>query len=453
MKNYVISLAILFVLAAGALALLLRQDAQAQPASPAQNETQQNIADFPEPPPGAIVFDMKYRGLSGEKDELRYNSYWGYGQREKKTPFIEKVRKNGGQFSTVYNSHFKGAEWSAVELKGDEAVAFYFDLNADGKVSDNEKILPVTSEESGSSRHWEFVTPDFVLTTDKGVRAPFRTLLQVRFYGKSSRPTCMWSPSCVLEGTSTLAGKPTKLILYASGFSGSFTEFGKCSYSLLGADEQTGRYVSRQTLSSLVNYDGQYYRMKLYGAHAKGKNVQAVLEKYTGDTGEMAVKLIGNSELKAELGSASLAGTKHDTIRFNISGGQSVLPAEAYELRSGYINYGTDTDDLCRVSIKEGPEFEIEADKTCDVELGKPTLSVRAIDEKERYRSNAEEKSVFSEGTRIHLSPKIVGKAGELYGRFSRRDDNSRRYEDVEPTIRIVDSKGNEVASATMEYG
>ena len=97
--------------------------------------------------PGTIVFDMKYRGLSGAKDELRYNSYWGFGASKEKSPFIAEVRKLDGEFSTVYNSHFKGAEWSAVEVKDSKAVAFYFDLNADGQVSENEKILPLEGVE------------------------------------------------------------------------------------------------------------------------------------------------------------------------------------------------------------------------------------------------------------------------------------------------------------------
>lgn len=37
-------------------------------------EVEQEVMEFPEPAPGAVVFDMKYRGLSGEKDDLRDNS-------------------------------------------------------------------------------------------------------------------------------------------------------------------------------------------------------------------------------------------------------------------------------------------------------------------------------------------------------------------------------------------
>ena len=64
-------------------------NAKAQQLQPAQISTTKDTAETPEPPPGAIVFDMKYRSLSGNKDELRYNSYCGFGQRECETPFIK----------------------------------------------------------------------------------------------------------------------------------------------------------------------------------------------------------------------------------------------------------------------------------------------------------------------------------------------------------------------------
>ncbi len=414
----------------------------------------QGVADSPKPPPGASVFDMKYRGLGGKKDELSYNSFWGFGQSGgSNTAFIAEVKKRAGKVETVNNRYFAGAEWAAVKIEEKKPVAFYFDLNADGKVSDDEVMQPTQTQSAGTSSRTTFVTPDFTMKTRQGNQMPFRTLLQAAYYGSSSRAQFMWSPSCVLEGTSAIAGKPVKLILYTSGFAGSFTEFGRCSYSLLAADAKPSRYVPRQSLSSLVNYDGKYYRLNLQGKHEKGKSVRAVLNEYTGATGKMAVKLTGNSDLTAKLSSASLAGTEDKNIRFSISGDQSVLPAEAYKLTSGNVNYGVETSAGCRVSISEGPDFRIEADKICNLELGKPVLAVNAIDEKKRYSSNAKAGSAFAEGTAIHFSPKIKGKAGELYGRFTRKNDSSRRYEDVEPTITIADSKGRVVASARMKYG
>lgn len=434
----------------------VQQEQVTQQPEPAktQIEAEQEVVDFPEPPAGAIVFDMKYRGLSGAKDELRYNSYWGFGSSGgNESQFTKTLKKSIKELQPVNNRYFKGAEWSAVELKDNKAVAFYFDLNADGKASDNEKILPIHTETQGTSRHTEFVTPDFIMNTRDGRQVPFRALLRVSFYGSSSRPQCMWSPSCVLEGTSTIDGEPTKLILLGYDFPGSFTKFGRCRFSLQEGQEKAGQQVSTQTLSSLINHDGQFYDLKLYGSHEKGKAIRAVLEKYTGATGELAVKLTGDTNLKVRLSSATITGSKDTNIHFNISGGQSKLPAEAYKLSSAYIYYGTENDDQWRVNFTEGPEFTIDPEKTCNIELGKPVLSVSAIDEKNRYRSNVKKQSVFSKGTTIYLSPKIKGRADEVYGRFSQRDPNSRRQTDMEPNVRIADADGKEVASAKMEYG
>ncbi|MHC4751640.1 MAG: hypothetical protein ACYTFW_17425, partial [Planctomycetota bacterium] len=77
MKKFLIG----FLLLACALVLifLLLQRPKTQQPQTTEIEVVQEAMDFPEPPPGAIVFDMKYRSLSGGKDELRYNSYWGFG--------------------------------------------------------------------------------------------------------------------------------------------------------------------------------------------------------------------------------------------------------------------------------------------------------------------------------------------------------------------------------------
>jgi hypothetical protein len=408
---------------------------------------------FPEPPPGAIVFDMKYRSLSGEKDELRYNSFWGYGQSAKETPFLADLKKNVKDFETVYNPGLKGAEWSAIEIKDNQAVALYIDLNADGKVSDNEKIPPIQNSESNSYNRTEFVTPDFIMKTQDNRQVPFSALLQVAFYGQHAQPNCMWSPSCVLEGTSTMNGRPAKLILFTNGFSGSFKDFGRSSISLQAGKEQTGSYGSKQVLSSIINHNGQFYNIEFNGRHEKNRKVRAILTEYTGDTGNLTTQLTGNTNLQAKLSSASIAGSKDTTVRFNLGSEQAKLPTGSYKLSSGYVNYSTKNGDKWRLDFKEGPDFTIDADKTCKVELGKPVLSISAVEESKRYRNDVKEETVYPEGTEIFISRIIKGKGGELYGKFSQRQEDSPRYIDIEPQIRILDSEGKEVVAAKIEYG
>ncbi|MBN2180860.1 MAG: hypothetical protein JW715_03015 [Sedimentisphaerales bacterium] len=422
---------------------------KAQEQQPVQTSTTVNTAGTS---PDKIVFDMKYCSLSGKKDELRYNSYWGFGGREQETPFIKELKKDKKELTVVYNRYFKDAEWSAVEIKNKKPVAFYFDLNADGKFSENEKILPSNTEETSGSTTTEFVTPDFTIKTEDNQKVPFRALMQIRTYNNnSSTPNCMWSPSCVLEGTSTIDGQSTKLILFTNGFTGSFSDFGRCSYYLDKSEKNIGRYTPTQTLSSIINYNGQFYNLKLNGSHEEGKTIQAVMEKYTGTTGNLRAQLTGNTDLAPKLTGATIIGSKDKNVYFRLSGDQTELPTGTYQLSSGYLNYGKENEDYWQLNFTDGPEFAIETNKTGTVELGKPVLSISAVDETKRYQSDVKEQKVYSKGQRIYLTRKISGMADEIYGRFSKIENKKQTY--IKPSIRIIDPDGKQIVSAEMEYG
>jgi hypothetical protein len=416
-------------------------------------EVDPNTMDFPEPPEDAIVFDMKYHGLNGGNDELRYNSFGSYGAQEIETPFIRALKKDVKDLYLVYNPVLGDAQWSALEMKNGRPEAFYFDLNTDGKVSENEKILPINIEETAGNKTAEFVTDDFILKTGDGNQVPFRELLRVQIYGDSPRPSCMWSPSCVLEGSTTFNKVPTKLILYAAWGSSSFKEYGSSSYSLVKSEEKTGKYLSRSSLSSIINYNGQFYNLKLYGNHKQGKMIRAVLEKYQGDTGGLVTKLAAKTALNVKLTSGSIIGSKDTTLRFNIGSGQTNLPIGEFKLDSGYMAYDTENGDQWQLNFTQGPEFVIEADKTCTMEMGEPKLTISAIDESKRYQSDVKEQTEYAKGVTILLSRKLTGKTGELYGRISQKQKSSNGYSDIKPEIKITDPDGKQIASSEMEYG
>jgi hypothetical protein len=442
-KNFIAVFILAAVVAAVFILLLRTPEAEVEPI----------VTDFTEPAPGAIVFDMKYRGLSGAKDELRYNAYWGFGQSPTETPFLADVRKTVKDIETVYNPNLKGAEWSAVEIKDKKAVALYVDLDADGKVSDNEKISPIQNTEYSSHNETEFVTPDFIMKTRENREVPFRALLQV--YDQQELPQCMWSPSCVLEGTSILNGKPTKLILFGDGFTGDFDKFGSCSYALQDPEESTRQYISRHNLSSIINYKGQFYNLKLSGSYEKDKKIQVELEEYAGATGELALQLKPDKNLKTRLSYVGIVGVNDKTVRvrFNVPSEQTKVPVGVYKLCDGLINYGVKETNEWQLDFKKGPEFTIEADKTCNLQLGGPKLLISAVDENKRYQNDVKEQTVYSEGTNIYISRIIKGKGGELYGRFYQLNESSRNYNAIEPELKIVDSEGKEVAVAKIKYG
>ncbi|MBE0535695.1 MAG: hypothetical protein IH624_08490 [Phycisphaerae bacterium] len=408
-----------------------------------------DLADGPPPARDAIVFDMAYRGLTGDKDDLRYNAYWGFGgSSDADTPFPKAVRQTAGEkVKTVYNPNFKGAEWAAVEMKGDLPTALYFDLNADGELADYERILPRGKPDQYGQV--DFVTPDFLMTTQKGVQTPFRALLQARTGGSAT-----WSPSCVLQGAASVDGRDLKLLLYCNGFTGSFVEFGGCSYSLKQADAPLEPYTPRQPLSSLITFEDQFYKLRFLKHPDEAGRIQSVIEKDTTPTGRLAIKLIGRQEVKARLSSARISGAEDNTIQFNVSGARGVtLPQGAYKLNSGYVYYGVDearveeAQESHYVNFTKGPQATIVAGETLTVELGQPRMIVSAIDQQQRYNSNAQESTVFTKGTNVFLSPKVGGLAGEQYGRF--RDERN----DLVPTVEILATDGKRIASSKMEYG
>ena len=402
--------------------------------------------------PGATTFDLNYHGLEAPDDPLSYRAYWGFGARSQTdSAFVRAVRRRVKECTPVYNPELRGAEWSVVELEDGKPAAFWFDVNGDGKLSENERSLPVPP--SGGFRYpYGFITSDFEIRTEDGRKVPFRAMLVGMPRG--SRPiSYMWTPFCVLQGEAILAGEPMRLILYGQGFSGSFTEFGRCSFALIPAGRKLEGYIPRNTLSSLINHNDTFYRLRFSGAHERGKTLRVNLEKDTRPTGRMTMRLAGKEIEKSRLSNIGIQGAADATVRFYVGGTQSPLPAMRYRLSSAYAHYGIDSDNQWRVNFTDGPEFTIEANRTTEIDLGTPVLSVRAIDERDRYRNDARERSTFPNNKGIYLTPRVRGEAGEIYMRFSQRQDATGSYTDVKPHYTILDSDGQQVVSGDMEYG
>jgi len=408
------------------------------------------------PAADAAVFEMKYRGLTGPDDPLRYPSYWGFGTpddgSDRKDPFVQAVQSRVKESTLVYNRPLPQANWALVELQDKKPVAFYFDLNADGKLSENEKFPPVASAGARRDTPYVFITSDFTLRTQNQREVPLRLILAA-LENSPHAFQYMWSPGCVLEGQALLAGEPTKLVLSMSGFSGLFAEFGLSSYSLFPAGQKLEGSLPRSPLSSLIRHRETFYRLKLEGTYEKNQTLRVVLEKDTRPTGQLAVTLQGKEALQARVGSVTLNGASDNSIYLKLPQAQASLPEGRYRLSSGTLHCGAQKDSEWRIAFDAGAAFEIQADQTRQVDVGGLTLSVRAMDERDRGRNDVKERTTFARGTALYLALQIKGKAGEIYTRFMRRDAEGNGISDVKPHVAIMDANEKLVVSADLEYG
>jgi hypothetical protein len=410
------------------------------------------------PSTDAIVFDLKYVAQTGDPNEIQYHSYWGYGgstAEARTNSFLQDVRQRVAGAYEVNNPSLPDRQWAAVEHSGRQASAFYFDLNADGKLADNERILPTRKEGEGI----EFITPDFLQRSKAGAGGQLlcRVLLQVNFYGGSEHPNCMWSPAALLEGTATLNGQPARLLLFQNGPGGMFDRYGSSSYALLlGVQPKTEprQYVPREILSSVIASDREFYRLTVDGRRSNGLPARMLLVKDTSPTGELAVKMTGSETLKSRLNTLSLHGVGDKTVFLRIGGSNSktTLPVGTYRLNSGDATYGAKTVQDWEVSFSHGPNAEVKAGTVAEVLLGQPTLKIRTVEENHRHDPEAAESTSFKRGTRIYLEPRIAGKGDEVFSRF-RQNPGSGRPTDRPPHVTITGPDGEQLVSKTMEYG
>jgi hypothetical protein len=406
----------------------------------------------------AVVFDLKYRAQTGGPDDISYHSFWGYGGPDSETKtnaFLQAVRdKASGRLYYTCNYTLKSRKWSAVEYHGRQASALYFDLNADGRLADHERIPPTRRENDAI----EFITPDFTQTLEGGGQTLCRVLLNVRFYEGNSEPNTMWSPAALLEGTATLNGQTTRLLLYANSPGGAFDQYGSSYFSLLAGDRTkpgARAYVPRETLSSMIASEGQFYRLTLDGRRSNGLPARALLVKDTSPTGTMAVRLAGSNSLPTKLASVYLHGVENKTVHFRVNPGKDrvVLPVGTYALANGTLAYGAADAKDWELSFSQGPSATVKADAVCDQTLGHPALKVRAVRESDRWNRETAGTETFKRGTTIYLEPKIVGQGGETLTRFREIAAGKPEKADRPPRITITGPDGKEVLSKTMEYG
>jgi hypothetical protein len=401
------------------------------------------------------VFDLKYRVQTGAADDVQYHFFWEYGgapDQVKDSSFIGDVRKKGSRVYYV-RSPFRKREWAAVEYRHGQALALYFDLDGDGSLSENERILPTRKE----GQAIEFITPDFIHHLEGGGQVLCRTLLQVTFYG-DAKPTNFWSPAAVLEGKAVLNGRPARLVLFASSPGGDFDSYGSSFYALQLGEEAAMNlpYASRERLSRVICCgEGQFYRLTIEGRRTNGLPARAFLVKDGSPTGALAVKMAGpdSVSLPTTLKNLYLHGLDDKAVFLQAanSKGTVVLPEGTYELENGMANYRSSNNDW-EVLFFDTSVVRIKPSELCEVMLGEPSLTVRAVEARDRDRRQVTGLARFKQGTRIYIEPRIVGKGQQVFRRFRQANMRGQRV-DRPPKITITRPDGKELLSQVMEYG
>lgn len=339
------------------------------------------------------------------------------------------------------------SQWTAVTTADSVAETLFFDIDADGKVSETEIVGPEYHEA-------RFVTPAFMIAAQGSKRVPYRVFL----YAKS-REAPAWCPGGVWEGPIVLGDKTYRLIMFDTSMNGVFGDVGEDRYTFFSEkgpirvlDEVIGfgstLSVPTHALQRLVQIEGgNLFTIGAFEADAKNAmSGRVVLTRDTETWGSLSVSLAGDNGLAITSGELNVGKSDRADIHFALDAASRApreIPAWTYAIRQARFSYKGETGDTWTTDCRGGT-FEIKPDTPHHLELGKISLHVQA----KGMASNGEPLEI-KQGGELELTREVKGARGEVYRRF--KNETSGKW--IGSTLRILDPGGKEAAVNSMEYG
>jgi hypothetical protein len=415
----------------------------------------------------SAVFELQYRSISEPNHKLlRYSSIQFSNMKIRTTPFIENLKRQGMELELIPMRSMLGAQYAAVEMVSGEPAALCIDLNTDGKLSSDERILPSLYGNYGEACI-EFITPNFTMKTKWG-NVPYRLrLVNMPELALSSgrKYAFYWKPSCIWEGESHIDGKWVRIRFYDSGADGTYSDYRRDKVGFEGL-RPTFYSTPWEELSGLLSLESRYYRLTVTGQPREGGRFRAILTRDAIPLGRLDFALASGK--KNALSMVSITIKDADDASSLLEFGSypfPAIPAGAYKIGSGAFNRAETDGTQWKYHVSGDFDIRIKPKETTTLELGKPKLAVSVWEERKEKKNTRELRTAtymngsgaITLGSIAEIEVYARGQAGEMYWHTERMitgaDSSGRRAEKMTPLLQITDSKGKRIAEHKMEYG
>ena len=324
-----------------------------------------------------------------------------------------------------------GAEQVGLVMKENMPEGLYIDLNMNGKLEKNEELKPDRNV---------FLTPIITVKEKEGTEKNVR--LRIMAFGDR----VYVSSASVWKGEGTLNGKPVTLIIGDANQSGTPDVDGSDMVQIVGTEE-TERMARPQLLSKIIKYNGAFYEVSI-----SKDGIEFEIAPATMATGTINIIVPSKKKVNGTLMSGTAQGAKEKGINYSLNNEPITgltLPKGEYRIPYLYMRLVPKEGEEWNVLATTTQEIPIAAGKATDIALSTPKVVITAVVESKKQETPDAQISECSEGEILFFNVKLLGDNGIVYTRIMRVKDPGPTY----PVLKILDEKGKELVTKTMEYG